>query len=58
VLLYALLFALFLYLLNKKIQDGPEMLEDVETVAVADLPDTFRDIFRRRGHVADAGTKP
>ena len=33
VLLYSLLLVLFLYLLNKKIHDGPEELEDVETVA-------------------------
>jgi cytochrome d ubiquinol oxidase subunit I len=48
VLLYSLLLVLFLYLLNKKIQDGPEELEDVETVAVESLPDTFRDIFTRQ----------
>lgn len=44
--LYALLFVLFLYLLNGKIQHGPEPLED--EAALASLPDTFRDIFRRR----------
>ena len=49
VALYALLLVLFLYLLNRKIQDGPEELEDVETVAVGNLPDTFRDIFSRPG---------
>jgi cytochrome bd ubiquinol oxidase subunit I len=48
VLLYALLLVLFLYLLNAKIQAGPEPLEDVETVEVSSLPDTFREIFRRR----------
>ena len=48
VVLYALLLVLFLYLLNKKIQVGPEPLEEVETVAVSNLPDTFRDVFRRR----------
>ena len=31
--LYSLLLVLFLYLLNRKIQDGPEELEEVETVA-------------------------
>jgi cytochrome d ubiquinol oxidase subunit I len=46
--LYALLLVLFLYLLNKKIQAGPEELEDVETVARESLPDTFRDIFSRQ----------
>jgi len=44
--LYALLFVLFIYLLNEKIQHGPEPLED--EVAVTSLPDTFKDIFRRR----------
>ena len=34
VVLYALLLVLFLYLLNKRIQVGPEPLEEVETVAV------------------------
>ena len=33
--LYALLLVLFLYLLNRKIQDGPEELEDVETVPMS-----------------------
>ncbi len=47
--LYTVLFILFLYLLNRNIQRGPEPLSEVETVPVASLPDTFRDIFRRRG---------
>jgi len=46
--LYSLLFVLFLFLLNRKIRAGPEPLEDVETVAISSLPDTFRDIFQRR----------
>ena len=50
--LYALLFVLFLYLLNRKIQAGPDPLEAVETVAVSSLPDTFRDVFRKRPHGA------
>jgi cytochrome d ubiquinol oxidase subunit I len=50
--LYSILFVLFLYLMNKKIQAGPEPLEEVETVAVTDLPDTLRDIFRKRPHGA------
>ncbi len=48
-ILYALLFIVFIYLLNGKIQQGPEELEKVETVPVSSLPDTFRQIFRRRG---------
>jgi cytochrome bd ubiquinol oxidase subunit I len=55
ILLYSLLLVLFLYLLNRKIQEGPEPLEDVETADVGSLPDTFRDIFSRRGHAADLG---
>jgi cytochrome d ubiquinol oxidase subunit I len=55
VLLYSLLLVLFLYLLNKKIQDGPEELEEVETVALTSLPDTFRDVFSRRNRAADLG---
>jgi cytochrome bd ubiquinol oxidase subunit I len=47
--LYSLLFAVFIYLLNKKIQQGPEELADVESMPVSSLPDTFREIFRRRG---------
>jgi cytochrome bd ubiquinol oxidase subunit I len=52
--LYGLLLVLFLYLLNAKIQGGPEPLEEVETVEVGSLPDTFRDVFRKRDR-ADVG---
>jgi cytochrome d ubiquinol oxidase subunit I len=45
--LYSLLLVLFLYLLNKKIQEGPEELEALETADVSSLPDTFREIFSR-----------
>ncbi len=48
VVLYVILFVLFLYLLNAKIQAGPEPLEAMETAEVSSLPDTFRDIFRRQ----------
>jgi len=48
--LYSLLFVLFLFLLNRKIQAGPEPLEAVETIAVSSLPDTFREVFRKRPH--------
>jgi cytochrome d ubiquinol oxidase subunit I len=47
VALYALLFVLFIYLLNEKIQHGPEPLAE-DDAAVTSLPDTFKDIFRRR----------
>jgi hypothetical protein len=54
IVLYALLLVLFLYLLNAKIQHGPEPLEEVETVERSSLPDTFRDVFTRRDR-ADVG---
>lgn len=44
VVLYALLFSLFIFLLNQKIQEGPEALE--EQNIPASLPDTFREVFR------------
>jgi cytochrome bd ubiquinol oxidase subunit I len=47
IVMYALLLVLFLYLLNRKIQAGPEALEEVETVDRTSLPDTFRDVFQR-----------
>jgi cytochrome d ubiquinol oxidase subunit I len=47
--LYTILLAVFLFLLNNKIQHGPDPLSEVETTPVSSLPDTFRDIFRRRG---------
>ena len=58
VALYALLFVLFIYLLNEKIQHGPEPLAE-DDAAVTSLPDTFKDIFRRctlapDAHVLDA----
>jgi cytochrome d ubiquinol oxidase subunit I len=43
VLLYALLLSLFLFLLNRKIQEGPHGLE-AEALPEA-LPDTFREVF-------------
>jgi cytochrome d ubiquinol oxidase subunit I len=46
VVLYTILFIVFLYLLNEKIQHGPEPL--VEEVPLTSLPDTFREVFRRR----------
>jgi len=55
IVLYGLLLVLFLYLLNRKIQAGPEPLEDVETVPMGDLPDTFREIFGRTRRSADLG---
>jgi cytochrome d ubiquinol oxidase subunit I len=54
--LYAVLLLLFLYLMNRKIQAGPEPLEDVETVSVSSLPDTLREVFRKRPY--EAGPAP
>jgi cytochrome d ubiquinol oxidase subunit I len=48
VILYAILFVLFIYLLNEKIQHGPDPLEELEEHPVTALPDTFREIFRRQ----------
>ena len=51
VVLYVILFILFIYLLNEKIQKGPETLDEMEEQPVTSLPDTFREIFRRRAHL-------
>lgn len=45
VLLYALLFTLFIFLLDRKIRSGPEELDPEDKPE--SLPDTFRDVFRR-----------
>jgi cytochrome d ubiquinol oxidase subunit I len=58
VLLYACLLVLFLFLLNGKIQRGPASLEEVETAPVGSLPDSFRDVFRRRGARANTPAAP
>ncbi|MFN2203111.1 MAG: cytochrome ubiquinol oxidase subunit I [Caldilineaceae bacterium] len=47
IFLYIVLFILFLYLLNEKIQHGPEPLSEVEEVPVDSLADSFREIFGR-----------
>src|SRR4029078_7197663 len=54
-ILYGLLLVLVLYLLNRKIHDGREELEDVETVPMSSLPDTFRDVFSRTRRASDPG---
>ena len=47
ILLYIILFILFIYLLNEKIQHGPEPLSEVEEVPVGSLADSFGEIFGR-----------
>jgi cytochrome d ubiquinol oxidase subunit I len=54
IVLYALLLVLFLYLLNGMIQRGPALLEEVEEAPVGSLPDSFREVFRRRAPRAHA----
>ena len=51
--LYALLFALFLFLLNRHIQEGPPSMEDHEPPE--SLPDTLREIFSKRPRASAAG---
>jgi cytochrome d ubiquinol oxidase subunit I len=58
IVMYSVLFLLFLYLMNRKIQGGPEPLEAVETVAVSSLPDTLRDVFRKRPYSAGPDDLP
>lgn len=53
VVLYALLFALFLFLLNQKIQAGPAPPPDEEHTE--SLPDSFGEIFRRRSRISAGG---
>ena len=47
--LYALLFAVFLFLLNAIIHRGPEPLEDIAPAPLESLPNTLREVFSRRG---------
>jgi cytochrome d ubiquinol oxidase subunit I len=48
VVLYGILLALYLYLLTQKIQHGPDPLEQDDIVPVESLPDSFKEIFRRK----------
>jgi cytochrome d ubiquinol oxidase subunit I len=45
IVLYAILFSLFIFLLDRKIKEGPEPI-DPDAVP-ASLPDTFREVFRQ-----------
>jgi cytochrome d ubiquinol oxidase subunit I len=57
VLIYTLLFIVFMYLLNLKIQHGPAPLEEVEATSVDALPDTLRGIFAARGRGEERTTR-
>ena len=57
VLIYTLLFIVFVYLLNNKIQHGPAPLEEVEAKPVDALPDTLRGIFAARGSGEERTTR-
>ena len=50
VVLYAVVFAVFLSLLNRIIKQGPPDPPDDEITA--SLPDSFGEIFRRRSRVS------
>ena len=51
--LYALLFSLFIFLLNRHIQEGPPDMS--EEVPPESLPDTLREIFSRKPRASAAG---
>lgn len=50
--LFLILFALFLFLLDRMIREGPSSTIEV---APADLPDTFREVFRGRARASSGG---
>jgi cytochrome bd ubiquinol oxidase subunit I len=52
-LLYALLLALFLFLLDRKIKHGPEEPEPPDRES--GLPDTFRELFARKAQARASG---
>lgn len=49
--LYGILLALYLYLINQKVQHGPDPLEQDDIVPVESLPDSFKEIFRRKQNI-------
>ena len=53
VVLYAIVFAMFISLLNRMIQQGPP--EPEEEGASESLPDSFGEIFRHRSRVSSGG---
>ncbi len=54
VVLYVVVFAVFLTLLNRKIKEGPPPPPEEE--ATQSLPDSFGEIFRRRSRVSGGGS--
>ncbi|MEZ5143145.1 MAG: cytochrome ubiquinol oxidase subunit I [Acidimicrobiales bacterium] len=52
VVLYAGLFGVFLFLLNKVIRTGPAPLDEEDAEEARSLPDSFGEIFRRRSRVS------
>jgi cytochrome d ubiquinol oxidase subunit I len=53
VVLYAIVFAMFLSLLNRMIKDGPQ--PPAEEGVSESLPDSFGEIFRHRSRVSSGG---
>jgi cytochrome d ubiquinol oxidase subunit I len=53
VVLFALLLVVFLYLLDRKIKEGPPPPPDDDEVQ--SLPDSFGEVFRRRSRVSAGG---
>jgi cytochrome bd ubiquinol oxidase subunit I len=47
-IIYSILLTLYIYLLIGKIQHGPDPLEQEDIVPVDSLPDSFKEIFRRK----------
>jgi cytochrome d ubiquinol oxidase subunit I len=53
VILYAVVFVVFLWLLDRKIKDGPP--DEPDEDETAGLPDTFGEIFRNRSRTSVGG---
>jgi cytochrome d ubiquinol oxidase subunit I len=53
VILYAVVFVVFLWLLDRKIKDGPP--DEPDEDEMAGLPDTFGEIFRNRSRASVGG---
>ena len=53
ILLYAIVFVVFIRLLDRRIKEGPPPPSEPEETA--SLPDSFGEIFRRRSRVSSGG---